>query len=77
MAWSVILTAEILLEPLLWFQLVFLGTVCNVFFFLGPALEAYGRYFGVWSKTLSLLLFLVGLFVTGLLATGFLIVRAQ
>ncbi len=68
---------ELMLEPLLWFQLIFLGAMCNLFFFLGPAFEAYGRYFGMWSRIMSPLLLISGLIFTGAFATLFLIVRSK
>lgn len=68
---------EILLDGLFWFQLCILGAMSNLCFFLGPAIEAYGRYFGLWSRVLSLLLFLLGLMLTGLLDTAFLFVRVN
>ena len=77
MLWSVLFTPDLLLSGLFWFHLCFLGLLCNLCFFLGPALEAYGRYFGFWSELLSMLLFLLGLAFTGLLDTAFLIVRAR
>lgn len=75
--WSALMTPDTLLEGLFWFHLCFLGAVCNLCFFLGPAIEAYGRYFQLWNRVLSLVLFLAGLTLTGLLDAAFLIVRAQ
>lgn len=74
--WSALIAPQLLLEPLFWFHICLLGALCNVCFFTGPALEAYGRYFGMWSSILSLLLFLAGLAFTGVLNTAFLFVRA-
>lgn len=76
LVWSALIAPQLLVEPLFWFHVCLLGALCNVCFFTGPALEAYGRYFGLWSSLLSLLLFLAGLAFTGLLNTAFLIVRA-
>lgn len=75
--WSALITPELLLDSLFLFQICFLGALCNLFFFLGPAIEAYGHYLGMWSSFIDLLLFLFGLIFTGVLDTAFLIVRAM
>lgn len=77
LSWSILVTPDLLLDSLFWFQICILGALCNLFFFLGPAIEGYGRYLGMWSGVLSLLLFLLGLIFTGVLDTAFLIVRAM
>ena len=74
--WCALIAPRLLIEPEFWLQICLLGALCNLCFFVGPALEAYGRYFGMWSSMLSALLFLLGLAFTGLLDTVFLIVRA-
>ncbi|MEM8669152.1 MAG: hypothetical protein AAGG48_16640 [Planctomycetota bacterium] len=57
-----------LLLPEYWMSVAFGGLLANVFFFLGPAFEAYGTYFKFWNSTLTVLLFLAGLGLTALLA---------
>ena len=73
---SALIAPQLLIDIPFLFQICLLGALCNLCFFTGPALEAYGRYFGMWSSLLSLLLFLLGLAFTGVLASAFLIVRA-
>ncbi len=73
--WSCFLLPHLLFDPLYIFQLCVGGLVTNLCFFVGPAIEGYGRYFGVWNMTFSVLLFFGGIFFTGLLATLFLIAR--
>ena len=51
-----------------WLSILFGAFVSNVCFFLGPALEGYGHFFGVWSPRLSKVMFYVGLIFTALVA---------
>lgn len=41
------------------------GILANVLYLLGPAVESYMTWFGVWHVALTVILFLAGLAVTG------------
>lgn len=56
--------------PVYWFALTLGAGVANLCFLTGPAIEAYGTYFRIWHKALTLILFLAGLGFTALLATS-------
>ncbi len=75
--WTAAFSPDLFQDSLFWFHICLAGLVCNLCFFTGPALEGYGRYFGMWTSFLSLILFMLGLIFTGLLATLFLIVRTR
>ena len=51
-----------------WLSVLFGAFVSNVCFFLGPAFEGYGRFFGVWAPRLTKILFYLGLVFTALMA---------
>ena len=68
---STILVPHLLFTPLYWVQLGVGGLVTNLCFFTGPAIEAYGRYFQLWSLGMSVALFVIGLLFTCFLATAF------
>ena len=75
--WSNFLKPQLMLDPFFIFHICLGGMITNLCFFTGPAIEGYGRYFGIWNLGFSLALFVVGLLFTCLLTTAFLIVRAQ
>ncbi|MEM6470514.1 MAG: hypothetical protein AAF802_13240 [Planctomycetota bacterium] len=54
--------------PGYWVSLVIGGTVANLCFMTGPAIEGYGMYFGLWNPVMTTMLFFLGLGFTALLA---------
>ncbi|MEL6107550.1 MAG: hypothetical protein AAFU85_16035 [Planctomycetota bacterium] len=46
------------------------GVIANICFTTGPAIEAYGTYYGIWHPILTLGLFLAGLGGSMMLAFG-------
>lgn len=70
--WPAYFKPELLLDSIYWGQLFLGGLFTNFFFCLGPTIEGYGRYLGVWNLVFSRVLFLLGLLFTCFLATIFL-----
>ena len=67
-ALTVVMYPENLLDLVFWFSVVVGALIANFCFLIGPAIEGYGRCFGLWGRPLTGLLFMTGLLVTFLLA---------
>ena len=67
-ALTLVMYPENLLDLVFWFSVVVGALIANLCFLMGPAIEGYGRYFGLWGRPLTGLLFMAGLMVTFLLA---------
>jgi len=59
---------ENFLDPEFWMFLAFGALVTNLAFFLGPAIDGYLRWYGVWTAPVAVLLFLVGTGITTYMA---------
>lgn len=59
---------ENLADILFWFAVGLGAIVANLCFMIAPAIEGYGRHFGLWHKPMTWLLFLGGLALTAILA---------
>ena len=57
-----------LVNPIFWLALFFGACVANLCYLVGPAVEGYGSYFGIWHPNMTSILFVAGTGFTMLLA---------
>ena len=55
-------------DPEFWMFLVLGAFLTNVLFLLGPAIDGYLTWYGIWTAPLALLMFLVGTGITAYMA---------
>jgi hypothetical protein len=68
LAQAILITPSLVAWPGFWLAVLFGAFVANLCFFIGPALEVYGTYFGFWKQGFTIVLFVLGLMLTSLLA---------
>lgn len=57
-------------NPAFWIEVAIGAALANLLFFLGPAVEGYGRHFRLWNRGLTIGLFVLGLTIAALMASA-------